>query len=293
MNLLSIALSLLVQASDVPKPVDLWPSKPPGDPDGIEEKVTPGERGLKRVDSTGHPTYAVYSPAKDKNTGAAIVVAPGGGYRMLAFEHEGTQVGEWLASIGVTAVLLKYRVPKRPGDDDNQLPLQDAQRAISLTRSKAAEWGVDPTRIGIMGFSSGGHLAANAEMNYDHRAYDAVDDADKASCRPDFAVLIYPGGVLDRQDKEKLSAQMRITKETPPTFLAVSSDDKGSAPGTMKLFQALRDAGVSAELHVFADGGHGWGMRKSDHTFGGWTARCEEWMRARGLLKASAPAGGK
>src|SRR5579862_4988896 len=184
MNLLPVALSMLCSLQDVPKPVDLWPSKPPGDPDGIEEKATPGERGLKRVDSTGHPTYAVYSPAKEKNTGAAIVVAPGGGYRMLAFEHEGTQVGEWLASIGVTAVLLKYRVPKRPGDDDNKLPLQDAQRAISITRRKAAEWGVDPTRIGIMGFSAGGHLAANAEMNDDHRAYDAVDEADKASCRP-------------------------------------------------------------------------------------------------------------
>jgi acetyl esterase/lipase len=106
-------------------------------------------------------------------------------------------------------------------------------------------------------------------------------------------VLIYPGGVLDRQDKEKLSAQMRITKETPPTFLAVSSDDKGSVAGTMKLFQGMREAGVSAELHVFATGGHGWGMRKSDQTFGGWTARCEEWMRARGLFKAAAPAGGK
>jgi len=295
MHLLSIAFSLLcsLQAQDVPKPVDLWPGKPPGDPDGIEEKNTPGDRGLKRVDSTGHPTYLVYSPAKEKNTGAAIVVAPGGGYRMLAFEHEGTQVGEWLASIGVTAVLLKYRVPQRPGDGENKAPLQDAQRTISLTRSKAAEWGIDPARIGILGFSAGGHLAANASMNYDHRAYDAVDDADKLSCRPDFAVLIYPGGVLDREDKTKLSAQMRITPDTPPSFLAVSGDDKGSSAGTLRLFQGLRDQGVSAELHVFASGGHGWGMRKSDQTFGGWTARCEEWMRARGLLKAAAPAGGK
>jgi len=288
MNLLTLAVSLACALQDGPKPIDLWPARPPGDPEGIEEKVTPGERGIKQVASTGRPTIAVYSPAKDRNTGAAIVVAPGGGYRVLAFEHEGTQVGEWLASIGVTAVLLKYRVPRRPGDDDNKAPLQDAQRALSLTRSKAAEWGVDPARIGILGFSAGGHLAANASMNYDQRAYEAVDDADKASCRPDFAVLIYPGGVLDRQDKEKLSAQMRITKETPPAFLAVSTDDKGSAAGTLKLFQGLRDAGVSAELHVFATGGHGWGMRKSDQTFGGWTARCEEWMRARGLFKAAA-----
>ena len=293
MNLLTLAFSLACALQDGPKPIDLWPGKPPGDPEGMEEKVTPGEKGIKQVASTGHPTIAVYSPPKDKNTGAAIVVAPGGGYRVLAFEHEGTQVGEWLASIGVTAVLLKYRVPRRPGDDDNKAPLQDAQRALSLTRSRAAEWGVDPARIGILGFSAGGHLAANASTNYDQRAYDAVDDADKVSCRPDFAVLIYPGGVLDKQDKEKLSAQMRITKDTPPAFLAVSSDDKGSAAGTLKLFQGLREAGVSAELHVFASGGHGWGMRKSEQTFGGWTARCEDWMRARGLFKAAAPAGGK
>jgi acetyl esterase/lipase len=295
MNLLPLVFSFIcaLRAQEPPKPLDLWPGKPPGDPDGIEEKETPGDRGIKQVASTGHPTIAIYSPSKEKNTGAAIVVAPGGGYRVLAFEHEGTQVGEWLASIGVTAVLLKYRVPQRPGDGENKAPLQDAQRAISLTRSRAAEWGIDPARIGILGFSAGGHLAANAETNYDHRAYEALDAADQMSCRPDFAILIYPGGVLDRQDKEKLSSQMRITKETPPSFLAVSSDDKGSAPGTLKLFQAMREAGVSAELHVFSTGGHGWGMRKSDQTFGGWTARCEEWMRARGLLKASAPSGGK
>lgn len=285
MPLIATILALLLQASDVPKPLDLWPGKPPGDPDGIEEKHTPGDRGFKKVESTAQPTIAVYAPAKDRNTGAAIVVAPGGGYRMLAFEHEGTQVGEWLAAAGITAVLLKYRVPQRPGDGENKAPLQDAQRAISLTRSRAAEWGIDPARIGILGFSAGGHLAANASTNYDRRAYDPVDDADKASCRPDFAVLIYPGGVLDKEDKTKLSAQMRITKETPPCFLAVSTDDKGSAAGTIRLFQGLRDAGVSAELHVFATGGHGWGMRKSDQTFGGWTARCEEWMRARGLLR--------
>jgi acetyl esterase/lipase len=277
-----------------PLMVDLWPGKPPEDPaDGIEEKFGQGDRGIKRVDSTGHPNIAVYRPAKDKDTGAAIVVCPGGGYRMLAFEHEGTQVAEWLASIGVTAVLLKYRVPQRPGDGENKLPLQDAQRALSISRSKAAEWGIDPARIGIMGFSAGGHLAANAATNYDHRAYEPVDTADQAGCRPDFAVLVYPGGVLDRQDKEKLSAQMRITKESPATLLIVATDDKGSAPGTLKLFQALRDAGVSSELHVYASGGHGFGMRKSDQSWGSWTLRCEEWMKSRGLMRSASKTEGR
>src|SRR5438105_4673159 len=190
-------------------------------------------------------------------------------------------VAEWLTSIGVTAVLLKYRVPQRPGDAENRLPLQDAQRALSLARGKASEWGIDPARIGFMGFSAGGHLVANASTNFDRRAYEPVDSSDQVSCRPDFAVLIYPGGVLDKQDKEKLSPQIRVTKETPPSFLAVASDDKGSAPGTIRLFQSLRDAGVSAEIHVYASGGHGFGMRKSDQACASWPQRCEEWMRAR------------
>jgi acetyl esterase/lipase len=296
MKTLAIAFGLLVGAlpapvrQDASKPltIDLWPGKPPGDPDGIEEKFDAGDKGIKKVSSTAKPTIAVYKPPKDKDTGAAIVVAPGGGYRMLAFEHEGTLVAEWLPSIGVTCVLLKYRVPQRPGDGDNKLPLQDAQRALSLTRSKAKEWAIDPDRIGIMGFSAGGHLAINASTNYDRRAYDPIDDADKAGCRPDFEVLVYPGGVLDKQDKTKVSPQLRITKDTPAALLVVASDDKGSAPGTLRIFEALRDAGVSAEIHVYASGGHGFGMRKSDQPWGGWAQRCEEWMRARGLFKPGA-----
>jgi acetyl esterase/lipase len=238
------------------------------------------------VVSVTRPTLAVYRPAKDKDTGAAIVVAPGGGYRMLAITHEGTDVASWLTSIGVTAVLLRYRVPRRPDDAEDRLPLQDAQRAVSIVRSKAPDWGVDPARIGFLGFSAGGHLTANVSTNSDKRAYEAVDDSDKASCRPDFAVLIYPGGILDKQDKEKIRDQIRISKDTPPSFLVVSTDDNGSAPGTVKLYLALRAAGVPAELHVYATGGHGYGMRKMDKPCASWPQRCEEWMKSRGLLTA-------
>jgi acetyl esterase/lipase len=294
MKTLVLAIAVLVSAAPAParqdssKPLmlDLWPGKAPGDPDGIEEKSDPGEKGIKKVSSTGKPTIAVYKPAKDKDTGAAVVVAPGGGYKVLAFEHEGTMVADWLTSIGVTCVLLKYRVPQRPGDGENRLPLQDAQRAVSLARSKAKEWAIDPDRIGIMGFSAGGHLAVNAATNPDRRAYDPIDDADKASCRPDFQVLVYPGGVLDRQDKSKVSPQIRISKESPAALLVVASDDKGSAPGTLRLYEAFRDAGVSAELHVYSSGGHGFGMKKGDQPFAAWPQRCEEWMRGRGYLKA-------
>jgi acetyl esterase/lipase len=274
---------LLAQDAAKPEVLQLWPGQAPGETaPGGEDKMEKG--GVVNVT---RPTIAVYRPAKDKDTGAAIVVAPGGGYRMLAITHEGTDVAAWLTSIGVTAVLLRYRVPRRPDDAEDKLPLQDAQRALSIVRSKAAEWGVDPARIGFLGFSAGGHLTANVSTNFDHRAYDAIDDADKAGCRPDFAVLVYPGGILDKQDKTKLRDQIRVSKDTPPSFLVVSTDDNGSAPGTLVLYQALRAAGVAVELHVYATGGHGYGMRKMDKPCATWPTRCEEWLRSRGLLKTS------
>ena len=283
MMTLLLACALAVQDAPKPEIIQLWPGQAPGDsgPQG-EDKIEKGS-----VVGVTRPTLAVYRPAKDKDTGAAIVVAPGGGYRVLAITHEGTDVAAWLTSIGVTAVLLRYRVPKRPDDADNKLPLQDAQRAISIVRTKAAEWGIDPARIGFLGFSAGGHLTANVSTNYDRRAYDAIDDADKASCRPDFAVLVYPGGIVDKQEPEKLREQIRVTKDTPPSFLAVSSDDTGSAPGTVRLYLALKAAGVPAELHVYATGGHGYGMRKVDKPCASWPQRCEDWMRSRGLLKSA------
>lgn len=302
MKTLSIAWALMLVGSmpapapqDAAKPVvlQLWPGKPPGEPADVDESRTeeprPGEKTPKGVTYVGRPTITVSRPAKEKDTGAAIVVCPGGGYRMLAIDHEGYDVATWLTSIGITAILLKYRVPKRPGDDDNRLPLQDAQRALSLSRSKATEWGIDPARIGIMGFSAGGHLVANASTNFDKRAYEPVDEADKAGCRPDFAVLVYPGGILDRQDKEKLSPQIRVSKETPPSLLVCAGDDKGAIAGTVRMYEALRQAGVSAELHVYAAGGHGFGMRKGDLPCMAWPQRCEEWMRNRGVLKPAAP----
>jgi len=272
-------------AADKPLVVAVWPGKAPGETGDVGPEKAEEKGKVTRVSNVSSPTLTVFRPAKDKDTGAAIVVAPGGGYRMLAITHEGTDVASWLTSIGVTAVLLRYRVPRRPDDAEDKLPLQDAQRAMSLVRSKAAEWGVDPARIGFLGFSAGGHLTANVSTNYDRRAYDAIDDADKASCRPDFAVLVYPGGILDKQDKTKLRDQIRVSKDTPPSFLVVSTDDNGSAPGTLVLYQALRAAGVPAELHVYATGGHGYGMRKMDKPCATWPLRCEEWLRSRGLLK--------
>jgi acetyl esterase/lipase len=277
-----IALAMGLLLAQDPAPLELWPGTPPGEtaavgPDQVEGKA--------KVTYVGRPTITVHRPPAGQATGAAVVVAPGGGYRMLAFEHEGTQVVEWLTSIGVAAVLLKYRIPRRPGDDDARLPLMDAQRAVSLARAKAADWGIDPARIGFLGFSAGGHLTAHVSTNFDRRAYEAVDAADQASCRPDFAVLVYPGGVLDKQDPTKLASPLRVSKDTPPSFLVVSSDDKGSLPGTLRLYQALREAAVPAELHVYEGGGHGYGMRKGDKPHHAWPKRCEEWLRARAIVR--------
>jgi gluconolactonase len=266
-----------------PEPMPLWPGAVPGEKANVGEEKMTG----KNLTNVTKPTIALYRPAKEIDTGTAVVIAPGGGYTNLAWEHEGTMVGEWLKSIGVTGVLLKYRVPRRPDQPRDQPPvgaLQDAQRAISITRSKAKEWGLNPNRIGMLGFSAGGHLTAWAMTNFDKRSYEPVDTADKVSCRPDFAVLIYPGGVVDRQNKGQLAPEIRIAKDTPRCFLAVAYNDAGPFDGSMKILAALKQAGVPAEMHVYAAGGHGFGMRPGEKPHTTWPKRCEEWMKAEGLL---------
>jgi acetyl esterase/lipase len=162
--------------------------------------------------------------------------------------------------------------------------LQDAQRAISTTRARAKEWGIDPNRIGMLGFSAGGHLTAWAATNADKRAYPAADDIDKVSCRPDFAVLIYPGGLVDKVKKDQLAPEIRVSKDTPPCFFALAYNDNGPLDGSLKMLAALKRAGVPAELHVYAAGGHGFGMRAGEKPHATWPKRCEEWMRAEGFL---------
>jgi gluconolactonase len=291
---LPLLLPLLAAAADKPIVVDLWPGAAPGEKGDVgEEKTTLSKSSgaVTSVTNVSKPTLTVFKPAKDKATGAAMVIAPGGGYNNLAWEHEGTQVGEWLQSIGVTGVLLKYRVPRR-GDQPKDAPpsgaLQDAQRAISTTRAHAKEWGIDPRRIGMLGFSAGGHLTAWTATNFDKRAYAAVDDQDQTSCRPDFAVLIYPGGLVDRQKKEQLSPEIRISKETPPCFFALAYNDAGPLDGSLKMIAALKQAGVKAELHVYSEGGHGFGMRAGDKPHATWPKRCEEWLRAEKFLVGAA-----
>jgi len=264
--------------------MNLWPGKPPGDTTEIgPEKVV---RGMLTNVST--PTIAVYKPQKEKDTHVAIVVAPGGGFTGLAMEHEGTQVVEWLNSIGVTGVLLKYRVPNRPGMPRYMAAMQDGQRALSIVRSKASDWDIDPNRIGIIGFSAGGQLAADVETNFEKRVYDPVDEMDKGQTRPDFAILVYPGGIAPRDGSVGLTPDVRVTSQTPPTILIAADNDRSE--NSVYMYLALKKAKVPAEMHIYGEGGHGFGMHKTDAPHGTWTRRVDDWMRMRGILGPGAPA---
>jgi acetyl esterase/lipase len=271
-------------AAAEPLVVQLWPGAVPGEQGGVGEETITGNRGSRQVTNVSRPALSVFQTAKEQNTGAAVIIAPGGGYRFLSWDHEGEDVATWLNKIGVTAIVLKYRVPQR--SEHPKYPLQDAQRAISLVRSKAKEWDLDEKKIGLLGFSAGGHLTGVAATSFDKRAYEPIDEADKSTCRPDFAVMIYAGGILQRGSGELIS-DIRVTKDTPPTFLAHCSDDRGSAEQSAQMYIALKRAGVPAELHIYATGGHGFGMRQSKNPVSQWPTRCEEWMRSQGILAAA------
>jgi acetyl esterase/lipase len=266
-----------------------WPGKAPGETSHIgKEKILPdkpGQKAVKRITNVTKPILAVFRPEKQKDTGVAVLIAPGGGYSILAWDLEGEEVAAWLNSVGVTGIVLKYRVPKRPDQARHVPPLQDAQRAISLVRSKAADWGIDPKRIGMLGFSAGAHLTAATATNFDKRAYEPRDNVDKVSCRPDFIVMIYPGGIV-RKDIKELSPEIRVSNQTPPAFFAHAANDPVPVENSVLMYLALKNAKVPADLHVYSTGGHGFGLRKSEQPCSTWPQRCEEWMRTQGFLKA-------
>lgn len=271
------------RGEDGPLVLNVWPDKVPGEKGDVGEEKLTGEKGRRELSNVSKPTLTVYRPAKDKDTGVAVVIAPGGGYHILAVDHEGEDVAAWLNTLGVTGIVLKYRVPRRPGNPD--AALQDAQRTMSLVRSKAKEWNLDPKKIGMLGFSAGGHLTAQTSTNFDKRSYEPIDDADKESSRPDFAVIIYPGLVVDKM-KEKLNPEIRVSKETPPTFLAQANDDKVGPENSAVLYLALKKAGVSAEMHISTTGSHGFGLRPSKDSSLDWPKYCEEWLRTQKVLQA-------
>ena len=302
--------------------VPIWPGKVP-DPQpvaGPEFVETSGKdaliagRPVVAVSNVSRPTMTVYSP-KGKNTGAAVVVFPGGGYQILAIDLEGTEVCDWLTPKGITCVLLKYRVtdvgpyPKSGPYPESPMALQDAQRTLGLVRFHAAEWHIDPHKIGVLGFSAGGHLSAAISTHFEKRLYPPVDAADKESCRPDFAVPIYPGHlslsaaewdatrgtrkfVIRRPEHETaadrqfgLNPDIPVTPHTPPTFLLQAEDDHvDNVNDSLAYYIALKKAGVPVEMHLYAQGGHAFGLRRTKFPITAWPRLVETWLGTIGMI---------
>jgi acetyl esterase/lipase len=276
-----------VVAAEPASVIKVWQAKAPGETKEFEaEETQPPKEGenppTTRITNVSRPTLHVFPAPKENRNGAAIVICPGGGYRILAWDKEGTEVAAWANSIGVTAFVLKYRVPTADRQPRWQAPAQDAQRAISLVRARASEWNLDPARIGLLGFSAGGETVAVASAKHAERLYDAADSFDNVSCRPDFAVLIYPGGIVD--EKGELKPEYQITKQTPPMFFAHAFNDPVKCEASVQLFLALKKAGVASELHIYSAGGHGFGLRPSSHPAVTWPKRFEEWLAVNGVL---------
>src|SRR5690348_6275317 len=278
--------------------VTIWPGVAPN------AQQVPGPEYLQRVGeeppgalvehNVSRPTMTVYSPTRNK-TGVAVVVFPGGGFQELAIDLEGTEVCDWLTAKGITCVLLKYRVPSLPYDwhcdcrPHNQMistqSLEDAQRTMGLVRLHAAEWRINPHKIGVLGFSAGGYLVAEISTNFERRLYAPVDAADKESCRPDFAVPVYPGHLWVDGKGYKLNPNVRVTRQTPPTFLVQAEDDNVDGVNqVLTYFIALKDAGVPAEMHIYAHGGHGFGLRRTSLPITEWPGLVEVWLHTIGMI---------
>lgn len=283
--------------------VPIWPSAAPdGKPvpgqetEGRTRNLVAGQPWMWVANVT-RPTMTVYAP-NGKNTGAAVVVLPGGGFEVLAIDLEGTEICDWLTSRGITCVLLKYRVPSEPYDwhcdcrPDSLVTstrsLEDVQRTIGLVRLHAAQWHIDPRKIGVVGFSAGGYLAAEISTKYRHRLYAPVDDADKESARPDFAVLVYPGHLAT--DKDTLNPNIPVSSETPPTFLVQAENDNvDGVKQSLVYYAALKKVGARVEMHLYAQGGHAFGLRPTALPITHWPVLVARWLHTIGILRGGAP----
>ena len=274
--------------------VNLWPGKPPGERKELPPEIDTTKptdnliagRRLMRIGNVSTPSLTVYPAAADQATGTSIIICPGGGHNILAWDLEGTEVAEWLNSIGVTAFVLKYRVPSRAQGNDEprwRAAVQDAQRAMGIVRSRAKEFAVNPERVGIMGFSAGGETALLATL-LTNRTYDHRDAAEEVPQRPAFAGLIYAAGAVDA--KTHLPHDyVKVSTNTPPMFIAHTYDDFVSVENPLFVFQELKKANVPAELHIYSEGGHGYGLRETQQPITTWHHRMVDWLRVNGWLK--------
>ncbi|MGA2675101.1 MAG: alpha/beta hydrolase [Terracidiphilus sp.] len=273
--------------------IAVWPGAAPGAPANPPAEIdttTPKDnliagKPLIRLGNVSAPTLTLYVP-QGESTGAAVVVFPGGGYNILAIDLEGTEVCDWLTSKGIACLVLKYRVPGTGPYPKSPAALQDAQRALGLVRLHAAEWKIDPNRIGVLGFSAGGHLVAALSTHFDERLYAPIDDADKLSCRPDFAIVVYPGYLALPDKNFAPNADIHPTANTPPSFIVQAEDDPVHVENAVVYFQQLKNAKVPAELHIYAQGGHGYGLRRTALPVTAWPEGVETWLRTIKVLPA-------
>ena len=274
-----------------PLVLPVWPGVPPDETLDLgserdtttesSEKVA-GQRVIRLTD-VRQPTLTVYSPEASVDTGASVLICPGGGHQILAMDLEGTEVAQWLNRIGVTGILLKYRVPARHKDSLWKSAVQDAQRSMRLMRAHAAQWRLDPDRMGILGFSAGGQTAVISALTHQKVAYEPLDAIDDLSARPDFGILVYPAWLVDATEAF-LKPEVQVDASAPPMFFAHANDDPISPQNSILLFQALQKAGVSAELHLYDGGGHGFGLGASRFPASTWPESAERWMRLKGIL---------
>lgn len=275
----------------------LWPDGLPAGSVEVDPKKVKELKAKEAADPRGHkfyvdsPTLTVYQAPEVDANGCAVMICPGGGYNALSWQKEGVEIAEWFNSIGVTAFILKYRVPRRIPDKIHWEPMQDVQRAIRLVRQHGTKYGIDSNRVGVLGFSAGGHLAVMAGVQYETKCYEPIDDVDKRSARPDFICPIYVAYLADgyKDDKAELGPLITVTENTPPTFMAVTWDDKFRGAQSALLFSRLREHNVSAELHAYSKGGHGYGIRKSEKPVSTWHHHLEAWMKESGFLTPGQP----
>ena len=270
------------------KIVRLFPEGAPGETVRMAEKISKeGNRvageTVCRVTNVSDPTIAIYRPSEELASGSAMIVCPGGGYDILAYDLEGDEVCLWLNELGVTAVLLKYRVPRREGQPKHEAPLQDLQRAISYVRANASELNIDANRIGVMGFSAGAHLAVMASTSFNKRTYPANNAIDKVSCRPNFCLLIYPAYL--EGEHFGLAPEILISPKTPPTMLIQTEDDRSFINSSLFYYYALKEANIPVWMHLYGKGGHGYGLRDTGVMVNSWPDRAEDWFREIGVIE--------
>jgi acetyl esterase/lipase len=294
-NLLFVALlstTLFAQQKEIP----LWPAGPPNSNEIIEnETISEGYR----IANISEATLTIFLPEKSANTKTAVIICPGGGYRIECFDKEGIKIAQWLNTLGIAGIILKYRIPNK----HHQIPLMDAQRAIRTVRFRTKEWNINTVKIGIMGFSAGGHLASTAATHFDNGDKNAEDPIERISSRPDFLILVYPvvtmkeefthrgsrRSLLGDNPKYELvrnySNELQVTSDTPPTFFVLSDDDKSVvAENSIKFYLALRKHNIPSEIHIFKRGGHGFGFGQEGMPVSNWRKLCELWLEEQELI---------